>query len=97
MYVSMVKWSNPGNGVAPSAVVAIEKGAFVLPLTTVAIFALVAIEKETFGSPSTKRSPTLLLLTVLLFSNCLQVNKGSGNAMVNLAYRQNNTESSWLS
>ncbi len=42
-YVSRVKWSNPGNGVAPSPtapspVVAIEKGAFELPSTMVVTF-----------------------------------------------------------
>ena len=41
-YVSTVKWSNPGNGLAPPlhlGVVAIEKGTFGLPSTTVANFA----------------------------------------------------------
>ena len=40
-YVSRVKWSNPGKGVAPPlhlGVVAIEKGAFWSPSTTVANF-----------------------------------------------------------
>ena len=40
-YGSRVKWSNPGNGVAPPlhlGVVAIEKGAFVSPSTMVANF-----------------------------------------------------------
>ena len=40
-YFSRVKWSNPGKGVVPSLtprVVAIEKGAFGSPLTTVANF-----------------------------------------------------------
>ena len=38
----MVKWSNPGNGVAvsPTVVVAFEKGAFGSPSTTVANFTL---------------------------------------------------------
>ena len=42
-YGLRVKWSNPGNGVAPPIhliVVAIEKGAFGSPLTTVANFTL---------------------------------------------------------
>ena len=41
MYVSRVKWSNPGKGVAPYphlCVVAIEKGAFCSPSITVAKF-----------------------------------------------------------
>ena len=40
-YVSRVKWSNPGKGVAPSLhldVVACEKRAFGSPMTTVANF-----------------------------------------------------------
>ena len=40
-YVSMVKWSNPGKRVVPSrtlGVVAIEKGAILLPSTTLANF-----------------------------------------------------------
>ena len=36
MYVSRVKWRNPGKGVAPSPSPAIEKEAFWSPLTTVA-------------------------------------------------------------
>ena len=35
---SRVKWSNPRNGIAPSPVVAKEKGAIVLPSTKVANF-----------------------------------------------------------
>ena len=40
-YISRVKWSNPGKGVASSlhlGVVGIEKGAFKPPLTTVTNF-----------------------------------------------------------
>ena len=43
MYISRVKQSNPGKGVAPSptyGVVAVEKGAFGSPLTKVAYFTL---------------------------------------------------------
>ena len=45
-YGSRVKWSNPGKGVVPSlklGVVAIEKGVFGSPLTTVANFTLLYI------------------------------------------------------
>ena len=43
-YGSRVKWGNPGNGVTPSlhlGVVAIEKGAFGSPSTTVSNFTLI--------------------------------------------------------
>ena len=39
-YISRVKWSNPGKGVAPSPTLTIEKGAFWLPSSTVANFTL---------------------------------------------------------
>ena len=42
-YVPRVKWSNPGKEVAPSPVVAIEKGAFGSPSTKVANFSLLFI------------------------------------------------------
>ena len=45
-YVSRIEWSNPGKGVVPSlhlGEVAIEKGAFGSPLTTVANFTYVYI------------------------------------------------------
>ena len=47
-YVSRVMWSNPGIGVAPSlhlGVVAIEKGAFGSPLTTIANFTYLVFNK----------------------------------------------------
>ena len=46
-YKVRVKWSNPGKGVAPSptlGVVAIEKGAFESPSTTVANFTFFLLE-----------------------------------------------------
>ena len=46
----MVKWKNPGNGVAPSLhprVVAIEKGAFGSPLTKVTNSFLLTSKKHT--------------------------------------------------
>ena len=45
-YVSRVKWSNPGKGIAPSShlgVVAIEKRTFWSPSTTVANFIIIII------------------------------------------------------
>ena len=47
-YVSRVKWSNPGKGVAPPlhlGVVAIEKGAFGSPSTKVAYFTYQRLKK----------------------------------------------------
>ena len=48
MYVSMVKWSNPGKGVAPfptPAVVATEKRAFGSPLNIVTNFTSLLVSK----------------------------------------------------
>ena len=54
-YVSRVKWSNPVKGVAPSlhiGVVAIEKGTFGLPSTTVAnITLLIMAATVSLGRP----------------------------------------------
>ena len=49
-YVSRVKWSNPGNGVAPSpGVAAIEKGFFGSPSTTVTNFTFINISVTNVG------------------------------------------------
>ena len=62
-YVSRVKWSNPGKGVAPPrlGVVAIEKGAFWSPSTTVANFTTFMAEKI-FTQVFTHQGPILALV-----------------------------------
>ena len=51
-YVSRVKWSNPGKGVAPSLLLPTEKGACVSSLTTVAnftYFIFIVINRQTIS------------------------------------------------